>query len=210
MIGRAAVATSCVLAGSVIFAAELISMRDPCDLISINTDTGVVSVIGRIGLGAEDFSLSPSGTMFAAADGGCRVHGSAHILITVDTNAGTGNAVGDIGFADVDAIAFAPDGTLYGVDARTDNLIRIDSNTGAGTVVGPVGFPFVGGMAFSSDGVLYGADIIGLSTLITVDTQSGQGTAIGPIGFATVEGIAFAEDGTLYGISDRLAGGTGD
>lgn len=204
----------CTFASSISNAGAVYTMQSSCTLVSMDTYTLIKTTIGSIGYGAEDFSFSPAGVLFASADiNRCGVHGSAQTLITVDTLTGAGTIVGPIGFPDVDAIAFASDGTLYGVDASTDNLITINPATGAGTLVGPVGFPFIGGMAFSPGGVLFASDISGggggPSTLVTINTTTGAGTAVGPIGFGTVEGIAFASDGTLYGISDLLGGGTG-
>lgn len=119
-------------------AAKLLTMVQPDNLVSVDTDTRQVTVIGPIGYGAEDFSFSPAGTLFAAADYRRRwPHGAAQTLITVNTTTGAGTIVGPIGFGDVDAIAFAPDGTLFGANAgRQALLIRIDPATGAGTGVG--------------------------------------------------------------------------
>ena len=67
-------------------------------------------------------------------------------LYRIDLATGRATAVGGIGFNDVEGLAFAPDGTLYGVaDATagagsgvTDLLIRINPATGAGTLVAPL------------------------------------------------------------------------
>lgn len=66
-------------------------------------------------------------------------------LYRLDLATGQATPVGTgIGFNDVEGLAFAPDGTLYGVadgtagsgSASTDFLIRIDTATGTGTLVG--------------------------------------------------------------------------
>jgi hypothetical protein len=67
-------------------------------------------------------------------------------LITIDTATGAGTAIGPItGFPCVSGLAFAPDGTLYGVSdpafGGTGDLIRIDPITGSATAVGLLGFP---------------------------------------------------------------------
>ena len=63
-------------------------------------------------------------------------------LYRLDLATGQATPVGTgIGFNDVEGLAFAPDGTLYGVadgtagsgSASTDFLIRIDTATGTGT-----------------------------------------------------------------------------
>ena len=138
----------------------LYSMKTPCDLMAIDSETGSPITIGSIGYGAEDFSFSPEGILYASADKHCGVHGGANTLIKIDLETGEGTEIGSIGFGDVDAMAFAPDGTLYAVDASTDQLIKIDSLTGEGTAVGPVGFPFIGGIDFSMDSTLFAMDNI--------------------------------------------------
>ena len=194
---------------------KLVTVTDPCNFTVIDTVAGTATVVGSIGSGAEDFSVAANGQIFAASDiTQCFVHGGAQTLITVDPLTGAGTTIGAIGFVDVDAIAFAPDGTLYGVDSQSDSLLEIDSFTGVGTVVGPVGVPFVGGMAFSPSGILFASAIAGEPTpdpslLITIDTTTGETTVVGSIGVSGVEGLAFAPDGRLFGISDIALGGSG-
>jgi len=195
---------------------KLLTAVSPCNLLSIDTaDTATMetTIIGSIGYGAEAFSFSPTGVLFASTESYCAIHQSADFLMTVSTTTGAGTIIGPIGFGDVDSIAFSPDGTLYGVDTFTDNLIKINPTTGLGTIVGPVGFPVIEAMDFSPDGTLFATDVSspqgGPSTLLKIDTTTGSGTAIGSIGFNTVSGIAFASDGTLFGVSCFLGGGTG-
>jgi hypothetical protein len=132
-------------------------------------------------------------------------------LITIDTTTGAGTAIGPItGFPCVTGLAFAPDGTLYGVSdpafGGTGDLIRIDPITGSATAVGPVGFPEVDDLAIAPDGTIFAAvNPVAASpagpVLATIDPNTGAGTVIGPIGFC-VEGLSFAPDGTLFGAAD--------
>ena len=93
-------------------------------------------------------------------------------LYRLDLATARATAIGTgLGFNDVEALAFAPDGTLYGVadgtvgsgSGLTDFLIRIDTSTGVGMLVGPLsGLAGQGpngqldyGLAFTCDGRLW-------------------------------------------------------
>lgn len=93
-------------------------------------------------------------------------------LYRIDLATATATPIGSgLGFNDVEALAFAPDGTLYGVadgtvgsgSGLTDFLIRINTSTGVGTLVGPLsGLAGEGpngqldyGLAFTCDGRLW-------------------------------------------------------
>jgi hypothetical protein len=202
-------------AQSVPSAQKLYTIVPPCELATIDSSTGQVDIVGHIGFGVEDFTFSPTGELYAAASTVCLLHDSASILIKVDIHTGAATVIGPIGFYDVDALDFAPDGTLYAADALTNTFIKINPITGAGTAIGLFGYDFIGGMDFAPDGVLYGSAMStfgghGPGDLVTFDLAAGNATTIGSIGFSTVEGLAFAPDGTLYGISAAFGGGTGE
>lgn len=130
-------------------------------------------------------------------------------------------AVGALGFNDVEGLAFAPDGTLYGVaDATagsgsglTDLLVRINPATGVGTLVGPLGLAGQGagafgeldyGLAFTCDGRLWAAsDTTG--ALWEIDRGSGASRLVGNTGYA-VSGLAGLGN-VLYGAT--IDGGAG-
>lgn len=195
-------------------AIELYTMTNPCDLVLIDTDTGTQTTIGNLGISVEAMAFNAAGELYASVQPGfCGVHGSASHLARIDPLTANVTVIGSFGFGDVDAMAFRPDGTLFGVSAQTDELFEVDLATGAGTSVGSVGFPFIGGIEFLSNSLLVGADVTGagggFGTFITLDQSTGIGTRVGPIGFNTIEGLTFGPDGILYGLSDTLGGGAG-
>lgn len=138
-------------------------------------------------------------------------------LLRIDLATGVGTVVGsNIGFGDVDGLAFDGSGQLWGVDDDTNRLIRIDTSTGVGTAVGSgfgSGFNDMG-LAFGSNGTLYMAatDSAGVfGQLYTVNTGTGAATAVGgdfglnPLNSSQrlrVRSLGFA-DGVLYGWSNR-------
>ncbi|GMG85564.1 hypothetical protein LNKW23_47870 [Paralimibaculum aggregatum] len=132
-------------------------------------------------------------------------------LLSVDRSTGAATPIGPIGYANIAGLAFAPDGTLYGVSRSpgtpaVSTLVSIDTVTGAGTAVGVLNFEGVDGLAFAPDETFYGIDLVdGLltDTLITIDPVSADATAVGllnPLPGLTqaVHGIAVAADGTIY------------
>ncbi|RKZ81859.1 MAG: hypothetical protein DRR19_21575 [Candidatus Parabeggiatoa sp. nov. 1] len=72
------------------------------------------------------------------------------MLYEVDKQTGKLTSIGHTGFAEVDSLAFAPDGTLWG---RTpEGFITIDLDTGVGTLVIPYAETEIKAIAFSPDG----------------------------------------------------------
>lgn len=137
-------------------------------------------------------------------------------LYRVDLATGAATRVGAIGFNDVDGLAFAPGGQLYGVADQTaasgsglsDFLIRIDVATGAGTLVGPLsGLANRGpngsldyGLAFTCDGRLWlSSDSTGV--LWEVTPGSGQVREVASTG-VPLSGLA-ARGSELIGVGVR-------
>ena len=100
----------------------------------------------------DGLDFDSSGVLYAlsqssAVDGRLR-------LFTLNTGTGQPTLIGDIGVAEprhagneiVADIAFAPDGTLYGV--LDDSLYTISKSTGAATLIGATGFRHLSGLAF--------------------------------------------------------------
>lgn len=134
-------------------------------------------------------------------------------LYRLDLATGRATPIGTgIGFNDVEGLAFAPDGTLYGVadgtagtgSATTDFLIRINTTTGAGTLVGVLpGLQDTGpngqldyGLAFTCDGRLWASsDTTGL--LWEIDPSNAAVRAVGNTG-APLTGLG--------GLGNRLLG----
>ena len=119
-------------------------------------------------------------------------------LWEIDLDDGNGIDIGPVGYGSVEALAFAPDGTLYGVDDVTEELITIDLSTGAGSAVGPLGTPVNDpGLAFDVLGNLWMVDD-GTRDLYRVSPSSGHATRIGFMG-QEVTGLA-ARGMTLFGL----------
>ncbi len=123
------------------------------DLVIIDQATGgFTSTIGVIFPSdvVTGLTFDSGGTLYGigrAASGG-----SPSSLYTIDPITAIPTLVGPIGFDNVGAIEFGPDGILYGgvgiTGANAGALISISTSTGAGTLIGPTGFLAISGLSF--------------------------------------------------------------
>jgi hypothetical protein len=106
-------------------------------------------------------------------------------------------------------IAFAPDGTLYGLEASaTPSLYTINTTTAATTLVGSTGITNTGyGLAFATNGTLYAMD--GTSGLFSLSPTNGAATLIGPIGNSSIGTVEFGANGVLYETDTSTDGSSG-
>lgn len=142
--------------------------------------------------------------------------GGDNNLYRIDLGSGQATRIGAMGYVDVEGLALAPDGVLYGVadagtglpgSALTDFLLRIDPASGAATAVGPLGLMGQGtgaffdldyGLAFTCDGRLWmSSDTTG--RLWEVDRFSGATRYVGDMG-ARISGLA-GRGRELFGLS---------
>ncbi len=125
-------------------------------------------------------------------------------LYTIDRVTGQATLIGPTGVTDsrdccggfLMALAFAPDGKLYGVNS-TSTLFTIDTSTGEATKVvdlyaapGQL-LPLVMGLAIDSRGTVYVADWVPGSRVYTVDATTGMVTPVLNTGLNLVHNIAF-------------------
>ena len=132
--------------------------------------------------------------------------GSFDQLFRVDYGTNQSTLIGNsIDFADVEGLAMAPDGSLYGISDATKQLIRVSTQTGKGTLVGATGLNGQGvgqfdaldfGLAFTHDGKLWASSAT-VNKLWRLDPNTALATLVGATG-AHISGLA--------GIGDRLYG----
>lgn len=190
-------------------------LSDESFLGTIDPATGAVSqgptLSGSIRWRQDVFGLdfSADSTLFAIQNWGTndRLH-------RIDVPTGIATLVGSTGLKGALALAFSPDGMLYGWDhgvsgAGALGLVSIDPLTGLATDVNPT----VGetdeilALAFAPDGTLYGA----FTNLYTVDAHTGELTLVAPIEvpphsfFATHAMVWIPEPSTLAGLLSLAA-----
>ncbi|NUO78649.1 T9SS type A sorting domain-containing protein [candidate division KSB1 bacterium] len=128
----------------------------------ITPSTGEANQIGSITSGVlySGLSLNPkTGKLYAS-------HVAQDRIYTINPNTGVATLVGSTGLGGYNpALAFGPDGTLYGITS-TNNFIRIDTSTAAGTVIGPIGVTGMLTLALRTD-----------STTVSVDERESMAIA---------------------------------
>jgi len=140
-----------------------------------------------------------------------------HVLWRVDLSNGQVERIGQTSFLDMEGLAFAPDGTLYGADDESKTLVTVNTNSGFSSPVGglrnnmgvPVSQPMDFGMTFTCNGKL----IVSSDTersLFEASLETGSLERIGQAGAlgAPITDLASWGD-ELYGIGQGLAGNDG-
>ena len=220
---------------SMLYGSSSLSSVNPASLFTIDEITGAAALVGPANIpeGSDRISaidLDPtSGELYGIKGGAC--HGA--ILITLDPGTGTGTIVDTLrgGWFDgtpgancpggADALAFAPDGTLY-VGAwyggiPQGKIMRVDKATAAVLAIysTPLGYDdwkgrraHISGMAIDADGTVWisrGSSAVP-GQINTIDPTTGNilstlylQTAGGqPEDSITISDLAFAPDGKLY------------
>ncbi|MFC2036027.1 MauE/DoxX family redox-associated membrane protein [Chloroflexota bacterium] len=180
----------------------------------IDPNTGVVNFIGPLDPNVCTYS-TPVAMAIRPTDGEIFVWNNSNgtvdptgpcpsiiqtgVLLTVDRNTGLAAEISTTNQGLLGALAYAPDGTLYGMGGK---LYTIDDTTGDKTPVHPtntIGFS-IGAADFDSSGILYGVEYT-TRKLVTIDTTTGIGTLVGTLTgsetIGVIGSIAFAPDGTL-------------
>jgi hypothetical protein len=135
------------------------------------------------------FDLSPDGVLYGVLPG--------MQLRTIDPTTGTTTFIATItGAARVEAIAFAPDGTLYAAGSIANNstsetLFTLSTTTGELTPVGLMNAVDVDDLTFGPDGFLYGVDSqAGVMThLLRIDPATAVVEDLGSTGVTEITGL---------------------
>jgi len=179
----------------------IINTFDPtAQLAKLDLRTGTPTKVGTPrgqGLNIMGMTCSPDGTLYAIGQFN-RGNPDFNSLYTVDRQTGFASLIGSTGVKDQEpnfsgflmALAFAPDGTLYGVNVRA--LFRVNRFTGVATkVVDMLGVVSVMGLAIDDDGKFYVADWRTGSKIYALDSVTGMATPILNTGLDYVHNIAF-------------------
>jgi hypothetical protein len=118
---------------------------------------------------------------------------------TINLMNGDFTEISDLGGAMYNDIAYAPDGTLYGLYNNGQSLVTFDSTNGAVTPVASLNVPGLESIAYAPDGTLFG---VAQNGLYTIDPASGTSSYIGsfgsPYNLNLAQNIRFDSDGNLY------------
>lgn len=158
--------------------------------------------LGNFGVpGADAIAIDAEGRAFTVTHGWPPGGGSQ--LASVNLKTGVATPFGLLHKPEnFMGLGFAPDGTLYGVNAGSStadagSLYRFDPTTGAATKVGVTGGCFdIMDLAWHPDGTMYGAVN---DSLYRVDAATGQATLMTRLqGVSRVMGLAIDRAGVFY------------
>jgi hypothetical protein len=157
----------------------------------------------------------PSG--FAVNSRGYGEDEDIFVLWQVNLSSGQTERIGQTGFLDMEGLALAPDGTLYGADDESKTLVKVNTKSGFSQPVGNLrnnmGIALAQAMDFGMTFTCSGELLVSSDTqqsLFRASLEDGRLERIGAIGSldAPITDIASWGD-TLYGIGQGLAGADG-
>ncbi len=199
-----------------LYVLDVAAIGRPSTLFELDPNSGTRAQIGEPGMGAglgTAFSLArdPNSGMLYTVD-------VTDNLWRIDPATGIAIQVSEfIGFTNIQGLAFAPDGVLWGFHATNEPnpLVTIDLATGVATerVRLPLSYT-AGSLAFKPDGTLWTVDLV-RDALIQIDPGNGQiirefptlERQIPPLFgtfFKAINGLVFASPGG----GDPFVGGT--
>jgi len=173
-------------------------------LATLNLGTGAATLVGSpLGqaLNIMGMTCSPDGTLYVVGQTN-PASSDFNSLYVVDRVTGLASRIGPTGVKDGTlafsgffmALAFAPDGTLYG--ANVSALFRINPSTGEATkVLDFTGVTMVMGLAIDSDWNFYLSDFVTRSSIYSLNVSTGVATPILDTGMGHVHNIAFKTPG---------------
>jgi hypothetical protein len=193
-----------------VVAYTIVAFFDPtAQLAKLDLNTGEATLVGSPGrgldiLGIMGLTCSPEGTLYAIGQGH-PTNPDFNSLYTVDRETGVATRIGSTGVNDTAsptfgngflmALAFAPDGTLYGVSdgeiGKGSTLYRVNRFTGLAAKVVDMKVDAVMGLAIDEDGKFYVADWVPGSKIYTLDAGTGMTTSILETQLDYVHNIAF-------------------
>jgi hypothetical protein len=181
----------------------IINTFDPtAQLAKLDLRTGAATQVGSPhgqGLNIMGMTCSPDGTLYAIGQGD-PTNPDFNSLYKVNRETGIATLIGSTSVKNQEpnfsgflmALAFAPDGELYGVNVNT--LFRVNRKNGAATkVVDMSGVVSVMGLAIDDDGKFYVADWVPGSKIYSLDSGTGMATPILETHVDYVHNIAFKQ-----------------
>lgn len=141
----------------------------PGNLYTINTSTGVGTLIGNTGFFFDSIAFAPNGTLYLAAEQ-LGMMGPDPTTNQLDTiNPATAMVLTSVSTTDFfGALGIRSDGTIFGGNGDQADLFTINPTTGAETLIGDTGTSFIGDLAFSTPetGTTLNLMAIGLAGLV--------------------------------------------
>lgn len=157
----------------------------------VDVASGMVTLIGNMGVIMTDIAFAPNGELYAI---------SFSNLYRLNLATAAPTLIGSHGIPGGNGLVFGSDSTLYGAGNSSRMLFTINPQTGNSTVFGDMGYFSAGDLVFFNQKMYLASTT---NELVFVDLGNiGVGTPIGPFGFTNVFGLATADDGVMYGTAN--------
>jgi hypothetical protein len=164
--------------------------NDPDQLLTIDTSTGLATVVGPTAAQIPDIAFDSSGTLYAWSESG-------DDLVTIDLLTGAASVVGECSCSTArTGLAFDSADDLY--MSAGSSIALMDAAIGTITSSVPLSASTQNMLAFDASDALYGGQRTGSGfTLVTIDPATGTVTTVGSNLLADISGIAFCNDAPL-------------
>lgn len=179
-------------------------------LISIDTTTGVGTLVGALGVDASPFGLATAGNRLFTFDSEADVIRQINTAtggIQATFNIGVGNLLGQGGLAfQNNNVGFLTSALNPTTLEPENNLFRFDISTGTSTRLGSTPST-IEALAFDNAGTLFGLGKLD-GNLFRIDTMTGATTLVGNTGVdvgSPIGGLTFGPGGMLFAtLDDKL------
>lgn len=156
----------------------------------VNVETGATTLIGNTGIPLTDVAVNAQGALYGL---------TFDDLYTIDATTAVARRLGAHQIPAANALAFAPDGTLYAAGGFSNQLYRLDNSTGRAVAIVDMGTSSGGDLAFSGS-TLYLASLA--NDLVRVSLSTPSATAVvGRFSLEGVLGLAGTPTGELYAVA---------
>jgi outer membrane protein assembly factor BamB len=140
----------------------------PGDLYTINSHSGVATLVGNTGHFFNSIAFAPNGTLYLAAENLGAMGPDATTTQLDIINPATGATLSSVPTLDFfGALGVRSDGTIFGGNGDLAQLFTINATTGAETLIGSTGTNLVGDLAFQTPdtGTTFGLMLIAFGGL---------------------------------------------
>ncbi len=163
-------------------------------IYSVETDTGVATLVGNSGSAMTDIAFDLNGNLWGV---------TFDSLYRIDKNTAASTLVGSLGSINsANALIFAPDGSLFTAGWNSPLLYAVNTTTGAATAVGNMGRNSSGDLEFDGNGTMFMASRGATDSIVQVNPNTGAGTLIGNTSFGQLYGLTYVDD-TMFGFTRK-------
>jgi hypothetical protein len=195
-----AAAAACLWGGSAAAGTYLFVADSSANLAAVDVLTGQATLLGNTGIVMYDIAFAPDTTLYGVSSGS-DLYKISFFIDSNLVNHAVASLIGPTGIPFLNALTFAPTGTLYGATVFGD-LVTLNLATGAGTVVGPIGFGSSGDITTLNNDFYMTALGTPLDQLVKISqpwlTSNTAGTLVGSLGLPG-QGVYALSGGYYWG-----------